>query len=242
MCACTGPLLDRDLGLCVSLCRNESDVVWVPPAASCVRGDGPLIPGSAGKGPGSRLGRPGPSHRVGPLVTRCSSQLPAPARGASRRRGLPPPPGPRVRSPGRSRPAGPGEPRQPPPPPLSVPPSPPSLLPPERGLRRGWEEISPEFPFHTLAAKLSFCVSPSLQSAALSSEMPGRVRGVAGCRSRGGTGGPDGLGVPGPERGRRRAGGGAPIVPLLLFVYAKLLGPLSRTQVKVKARTGRGAG
>jgi len=27
MCACTGPLLDRELGLYVSLCRNESDVV-----------------------------------------------------------------------------------------------------------------------------------------------------------------------------------------------------------------------
>ena len=116
--------------------------------------------------------------------------------------------------PGVPAPQAPGSHGSPPPPPLSVPPSLRPSFPPERGLRAGVGGDFAGVSISYLAAKLSFCVSPSCSlQLLLSSEMPGQGKGAAGRRVPRGTGGPDGLGVPGLERGRRRAGGGAPIVP-----------------------------
>lgn len=170
---------------------------------------------------------------MGPLLSRCSSQLPAPPEGLWATGASAPP--------GRSRPAGPGEPRQPPAPPLSVPPSLRPSFPPERGLRAGVGGDFAGVSISYLAAKLSFCVSPSCSlQLLLSSEMPGQGKGAAGRPVPRGTRGPDGLGVPGLERGLRRAGGRCPDRPLLLSLFMQSSWAPERTQVKVKARTGAG--
>lgn len=178
----------------------------------------------AGVGPGSGHLCPwqGSSRGLGPLASRCSSHLPRPARGALAMgaRGMP---GPRVCSCGRSRPrrsqgapaAAPSAPSSPRP---SFPPSLPSAI--AGGVGGDFAGVSISY----LAAKLSFCVSPSCSlQLLLSSEMPGQGKGLAPR----GTWGPDELGVLGLEaRGApRRGGGSARVVPSSSLCLCKASGP-----------------
>lgn len=170
----------------------------------------------AGTGPGCGPPLPseGSSHRGGPLLSPCSSHLPAPARGALAMgaRRLPP-----------RRPRGAAAaPR----PLLSA-----SLLPSrapsaDRGAGVGGDFAGVSISY--LAAKLSFCVSPSCSlQLLLSSEMPGQGKGAAGGLAPRGACARDGLGVPGRVRGRRRAEGGALIVSSFSLCLCKASGPRS---------------
>lgn len=118
----------------------------------CVRGEGPpyslarVLPEN---GPPLALARIQQGTRSPPLPLLLLSSH-ARWRGPGPGLGSAQPSGPQPR---RSRPAGPGELRPPPPPP-PPPCAPPSLLPFRARLQAGWEEISPEFPFHT--SRLNF--------------------------------------------------------------------------------------
>lgn len=145
-CVCTGPLLDHEL-VCVSLSGGGSEcdlVLWCLQPARCVRGQGPLVPWlcwlARGLGAGHLCPRRDPATEAVPSSPPAPPTFPRPPEGLWQW-GL-----------GASRPAGPGELRQPPAPSSRRP-----SFPPERRARiagRGWEEISPEFPFHT--SRLNF--------------------------------------------------------------------------------------
>lgn len=192
------------------------------PAWCVCKGRRPPVFLSAATGPGS--GPPLPLARIqrGSRFPR-PSHLPAPAPGALEM-GAPRLPDTRVRSPGLSRPAGPGELRQPPP-------SAPSSLrssfppfPPERRVRAGVGGDFARVSISYLAAKLSFCVSPSRSlQLLLSSEMPGQGKGLRAGWLRGGLG--DGTGsVRAGSCGRGGAGGGALVVPCPALCLCKAWG------------------
>lgn len=128
--------------------------------------------------------------------------------------------------PGVPAPQAPGSHGSPPPPPLSVPPSLRPSFSPERGLRAGVGGDFAGVSISYLAAKLSFCVSPSCSlQLLLSSEMPGQGKGAAAARSRGGLEGRTGLGSRDGSGGAGGPGAVPRSSPPSLFVYAKLLGP-----------------
>lgn len=172
-------LLDYELDLCVSLWGTVSMMVaprcQLPACCVCKGRKPPLFLGAAEVGPGSGHLGPWQGSSVGtqsPSLLLLLPTSPATWRGAGNGGSVHARPG--VRSPRRSRPAGPGELRQPPPPPppLCVPPSLPSAI--AGGVGGDFAGVSISY----LAAKLSFCVSPSCSlQLLLSSEMPGQGKG-----------------------------------------------------------------
>lgn len=123
-------------------------------------------------------------------------------------------------------------------PPFLLPSFPPSL--PRAECGRGWEEISPEFPFHT--SRLNF-LSVSRPLAVCSFSCHRKCQAKVSGRGPAGSAGGSGTGlarVRDGSRGRRRAGGGARVVPCPALCLCKASGG-ERARVKVKARP-RGAG
>lgn len=236
-------LLDYELGLCVSLWGIVSMMVaprcQLPACCVCKGRKPPLFLGAAEVGPGSGHLGPWQGSSVGtqsPSLLLLLPTSPASWRGAGNGGSVHARPG--VRSPRRSRPAGPGELRQPPPPPppLCVPPSLPSAI--AGGVGGDFAGVSISY----LAAKLSFCVSPSCSlQLLLSSEMPGQGKGPRASWPLGG----EALGTRrawGPGTGvcvgaRRRGGGSARVVPSSSLCLCKA-SAVDRPQVKVKARAG----
>lgn len=147
----------------------------LPACCVCKGRKPPFFLGAAEVGPGSGHLGPWQGSSVGtqsPSLLLLLPTSPATWRGAGNGGSVHARPG--VRSPRRSRPAGPGELRQPPPPPppLCVPPSLPSAI--AGGVGGDFAGVSISY----LAAKLSFCVSPSCSlQLLLSSEMPGQGKG-----------------------------------------------------------------
>lgn len=129
--------------------------------------------------------------------------------------------------------------RPPLPPPPSVPPSLPSLPSAECG--RGWEEISPEFPFHT--SRLNFLsVSRPLAVCSFSCHRKCQAK-VRGCGPAGSAGG-SGTGLARSGRGAVGAEGPGAVPrssPAPLFVYAKLGAGAGPGQGEGEGR-GRGPG
>ena len=245
VCVCARAGLSWTMNwVCVSLLGGVS-VIVVPGCqlpAWRVRGEGRLIPSSADKDPGS--GPPLPSARI-QRPSRFPSSPPAPPNfprppeglwqrglGASSARGF--------AVPGVLAPQAPGSCGSPPPPPLSVPPSLRPSFPPERGLRAGVGGDFAGVSISYLAAKLSFCVSPSCSlQLLLSSEMPGQGKGLRAAGPAGGlrTGRARGHGTgAGAPAGRGRC----PDRPLLLSLFMQSFWAPELPQVKVKARAGGG--
>lgn len=117
-----------------------------------------------------------------------------------------------------------------------------SLLPSQARLRAGWEEISPEFPFHT--SRLNFLsVSRPLAVCSFSChrkcQAKVRGRGPAGPWGGGGLGTRRawGRGIGVCVGARRRGGGSARVVPSSSLCLCKA-SAVDRPQVKVKARAG----
>lgn len=192
--------------------QKSAGAVCCPPA-----GGGLWVAWRGWRGAGSRLPLPlAGLQRGGPCAPRASAPPISPR-------------APRVRRPPAAAPLHPLPPSSLP---LSLPLSLLSSFPPERRSLAGWEEISPEFPFHTSRLKLSFCLAPCSLQLLLSSEMPGQGKGPRAGGPCGGFGD-----APGAQSGTGGSGA-VPALSLLLSLFMQSAGAGERARVKVKAKAG----